>query len=169
LQHVAENPKDFVKWFDVFYQIDDNVVSAKIITRRQQETLRDNLSRFLESYMYNTGLDFVSGVIRLLLDEYSNTDGKARMESSLVQIAHWDKDDVDYIIERLLRIGKAMDNKNKSLLAESLYKYFNNETFLLIITKELGDSYSMSTIIELATRKLTTINEKIYGGFRKVG
>lgn len=169
LQHVAENPKDFVKWFEVFYQIDDNVVSAKIITRRQQETLRDNLSRFLESYMYNTGLDFVSGVIRLLLDEYSNTDGKARMESSLVQIAHWDKDEVDYIIERLLRIGKAMDNKNKSLLAESLYKYFNNETFLLRITKELGDSYSMSTIIELATRKLTTINEKIYGGFRKVG
>lgn len=169
LQHIAENPKDFEKWFEVFYQIDKNIVTNTFITRRQQESLRDNLSRFLESYMHNTGLDLISGLVRLLINDYGNSDGRDRLETSLEQIQHFESADKEFIVEQILKIGQELSNNNKSYLAESLYKFFNSQEFLLRISKSLGDSFSMATLIDQANKRLKTINEKIYGGFRKVG
>ncbi|MDQ3191277.1 MAG: RecQ family ATP-dependent DNA helicase [Bacteroidota bacterium] len=169
LQHISENPRDFEKWFEVFYQIDKNVLTDKFITKREQESLRDNLSRFLESYMYNTGLDLISGILRLLLDDYGNSDGRYRFESSLAQIMHYEQSALEYILEQILKIGSEMSSKNKSFLAESLYKFFNTQEFLMKISKTLGDSYSMTTLIEQANNRLKAINKKIYGGFRKIG
>jgi ATP-dependent DNA helicase RecQ len=169
LQHIAENGKDFERWFEVFYQIDNNIVTDKFITKRQQESLRDNLSRFLESYMYNTGLDLISGLLRLLLDDYNNADGRDRLESSLKQITGFEQDKIDVILKNILKVGIELSNKNKSLLAESLYKFFNTQDYLMLISKTLGDSYSMTALVELATKRLETISKKIYGGFRKIG
>lgn len=169
LQHISENPRDFVRWFEVFYQIDNNTVTDKFITRRQQESLRDNLSRFLESYMQNTGLDLISGFLRLLLDDYDNADGRNRLESSLEQISHFDQRDIDFIMEQIFKIGNELNTKNKNLLAESLYMHFNTYEHLMLISNALGDQFSMATIIEISTEKLKTINKKIYGGFSKVG
>ena len=169
LQHIAENPKDFEKWFEVFYQIDKNIVTNTFIKRRQQESLRDNLSRFLESYMHNTGLDLISGLVRLLLDDYGNLDGRDRLETSLEQIQHYESADKEFIVEQILKIGQELSNNNKSYLAESLYKFFNSQEFLLRLSKSLGDSFSMATLVEQANNRLKTINEKIYGGFRKIG
>ncbi len=169
LQHIAENPKDFEKWVEVFYQEDENIHTAKFITKKQQESLRSNLSRFLESYMHNTGLDLISGLVRLLLDDYGNADGRDRLETSLEQIQHYESVDKEFIIEQILKIGQELSNNNKSYLAESLYKSFNSQEFLLRISKSLGDSFSMATLVEQANKRLKTINEKIYGGFRKVG
>lgn len=169
LQHIAENPKDFEKWFEVFYQEDENIHTSKFITRKQQESLRSNLSRFLESYMHNTGLDLISGLVRLLLDDYGNSDGRDRLETSLEQIQHYESADKEFILEQIFKIGHELSNNNKSYLAESLYKFFNSQEFLLRISKSLGDSYSMATLVEQANKRLKTINEKIYGGFRKVG
>lgn len=169
LQHIAEHPKDLEKWFEVFYQIDENIVRKTFITRRQQESLRDNLSRFLESYMHNTGLDLISGLVRLQLDDYDNSDGRDRLESSLEQIRHYEPSDIEFITEQILKIGQELSDNNKSNLAESLYKFFNSHEFLLRMSKSLGDSFLMSILVEQANKKLKTINEKIHGGFRKVG
>ena len=167
LQHVAENPKDYRKWFEVFYQIDENILTNKFITRKQQESLRDNLSRFLESYMHNTGLDLISGLLRLLLDDYENVDGRDRLETSLEQIQHYESTDKEFIFEQILRIGQELSSNNKSYLAESLYKLFISQEFLIRISKSLGDSFSRVTLIEQANKKLKIINEKIYEGLAK--
>jgi len=168
-QHIAEKPKDNKRWFEVFYQVEKNIVTDKFITRRQQEGLRDNLSRFLESYMYNPGLDLISGLLRLLLDDYENVDGRKRLESSLEEIQYFQEDEIEFVLAQILRIGKQLTSSNKNFLAESLYKYFTDDSFLHRIQKELGDSFSMATIIENANKKLNAINEKIYGGLRKTG
>ncbi len=169
LQHISENPRDFYSWFEVFYQIDRNIVTDKFITRRQQESLRDNLSRFLESYMQNTGLDLISGFLRLLLDDYENADGRYRLESSLGQISHFDFKEIDFILDQLLKIGNELNINNKNLLAESIYKHFNSYEYLMLISSKLGDQFSMATILEISVDKLKTINKKIYGSFKKVG
>lgn len=169
LQHIAENPKDIERWFEVFYQVDKNIITDKFLTGRQREALRDNLSRFLESYMYNPGLDLISGLLRLWLDDYENIDGRKRLESSLEEIQHFEESQIDFIITQILRIGRELTNKNKNFLVESLYKFFNDETFLHRIQKELGDTFSLTAIIENANKKLKTINERIYGGLRKTG
>lgn len=169
LQHIAENPKDFEKWFEVFYQIDKSVVSNKFIDRRQQESLRDNLSRFLESYMDNTGLYLISGLSRLLLDDFDNADGRERFETAIEQIKNYEVNDKGLIIKQILKIGQELNGTNKYHLAKSLYKFINNQEFLLRIYKSLGDSFSIRTFLEQANKRLKTINEKINGGFRKVG
>ena len=167
LQYIAENPKDCIRWFEVFYQEDENINTSKFITRKQQESLRSNLSRFLESYMQNTGLDLISGFVRLLLDDYSNADGRDRLETSLKQIQHYEPADKEFIIVQILKIGQKLSNNNKSYLAESLYKFFNSQEFLLRINKSLDDSFSRITLVEQANKRLKTINEKIYGGLAK--
>ena len=169
LQHIAETPKDFEKWFEVFYQVENNLKTDKFLSRQQRETLRDNLSRFLESYMYNPGLDLISGILRLWLNDYENIDGRKRLESSLEEIQHFEESQIEFIITQILKIGKELTNKNKNFLAESLYKFFNDELFLHRIQKELGDTFSMATIIDNANKKLKTINARIYGGLRKAG
>ena len=169
LQHISENPSDFNIWFEVFYQIEENKLADKFITRRQQESLRDNLSRFLESYMHNTGLDLISGFLRLLLDDYENADGRNRLESSLEQISHFDFKEIDFILEQLLKIGNELNIKNKNFLAESIYKHFNSYEYLMLINNNLEDEYSMATIVEISLDKLKAINKKIYGSFKKVG
>ncbi|MEQ9423783.1 MAG: RecQ family ATP-dependent DNA helicase [Cyclobacteriaceae bacterium] len=168
LQHIAENPRDFEKWFGVFYQQEDNGFSA-FLTRKQLNELLGNLKRFLESYMQNTGLDLISGFLRLLLDDYENTDGRKRLESSLSQISNFEQQDIDFILDQILKIGNELNMKNKNLLAESLYKHFNSYEYLMLISNALGDQFSMATIVEISTEKLRTINKKIYGGFSKVG
>ena len=119
--------------------------------------------------MHNTGLDLISGLVRLLLDDYGNSDGRDRFETSLEQIQYYESADKELILEQILKIGQELSNNNKSYLAESLYKSFNSKEFLLRISKSLGDSFSMATLIEQANNKLKTINEKIYGRFRKIG
>ena len=168
LQHIAENPKDYKKWFEVFYQIEENILVDKFINRRQQESLRDNLSRFLESYMHNTGLDIISGLLRLQLNDYENTDGRYRFEASLEKIQYFETVDKDFIIDQILKVGQELSNNNKSYLAESLYKFFNSQDFLLQTTKSLGDSFSIATLVEQANKRLKTINKNIYDKFRKV-
>lgn len=168
LQHISENSLDYLKWFDVFYQVDNNLISNKIINRKQQENLRDNLSRFLESYMNNTGLDLVSGMIRLMLDDYDNLDGRIRFESSLQKIVDFDESAIDFIINNIVNIGQYLNSKNKSVLARSLIEYFNTPSIILTISNVLGDPYSTSLFLEQINLKLLKINERVYEGFREV-
>ena len=47
--------------------------------------------------MHNTGLDLISGLVRLLLDDYGNSDGRDRFETSLEQIQHYESADKEFI------------------------------------------------------------------------
>lgn len=81
LQHVAEHTYDYPQWFAVFYN------NKKFITHGEVMKLRDRLSRFLESYHNSPGLDFISGMVRLLLNDFDDSDGRPRMDSALKAVA----------------------------------------------------------------------------------
>lgn len=168
LQYIAENPKDNERWFEVFYQVDNNTITSKFLTTRQLEALRDNLSRFLESSMYNTGLDLISGLLRLWLNDYNNTDGRERFESALKGIQNFEKRKIDLILSQILKIGKEMNNKNKELMGESLCKHFKDLPTLHLIQKEIDDTFSLKKIIMDANKRLIKINKTNYEKFRKV-
>ena len=169
-QNIADNPGDFKDWFNVFYKIDRKSKSPKFISLKQQEEERDSLSRFLESYMHNTGLDLISGLIRLLLNDYHNSDGKDRLEGSLRQIREYAPDDQKYIINEIIKIGKNCDEKNKSFLAESLYNNIDkSKDFLFKLSLELEDTFSMYELLNGMNMKLDKINEENYGRLEKIG
>jgi len=168
-QNIADNPRDYKEWFKVFYKVNQKKKTKKFITLTQQEAERDSLSRFLESYMHNTGLDIISGLIRLLLDDYENADGKSRLESSLQEIKQYSDSEKDFIIAEIIKIGQHCDEKNKSLLSESLYNIVNDsKEFLLRLATELDDEFSTQTLLRQINTKLTQINEENYGRLEEI-
>lgn len=164
LQHIAENPNDFYKWFDVFYQIDNNEISNELINWEQRQSLLSNLSRFLESYEHNTGIDFISGVLRLLIDDFSNADGKDRFDSSFKQIIKYNQEDFNFIFEKLLDIGASMSESSKNDLAILLLTFFpDNLQILKKIQKALGDEFTTGILLKELTSRLTKVNQEIHG------
>ena len=169
LQHIAEHPMDYNKWFDVFYQLNaDNEITTTLITKQQRESLSGNLSRFLESYRYNAGLDFISGMLRLFFSDYDNADGRARMESSLDQVMSLPEDDVKQVLYGILKIASRLTDTNKGLLAETLCKYYDTEEYLRLIATSLGDAYTLAVYIGLINKRLEIVNNRVYGKFSKV-
>jgi ATP-dependent DNA helicase RecQ len=175
LQHIAENPNDFYRWFEVFYQYEENentkqkTLTNKILNWEQRQSLLANLSRFLESYEYNTGLDFISGVIRLLVDDFENADGKDRFESSFKQIMKFTQEDFDFVFTNLLTIGAVMSVKSKNELAIFLLTYFpDNKNILKQIQSALGDEYTTELLLSNLSSRLTILNESIYGELEQI-
>jgi len=134
-----------------------------LISKVQLESLKNNLSRFLESYMYNTGLDLISGLIRLLLDDYENADGRSRLESSLKKIAGYETASKIKILGEILKIGRNLEPKNILNLSGSLCKFFDDDDSLKTIHAALGDEYTAYHFVGRANSKLRGIREVLYG------
>ena len=168
LQHVAENPIDYSKWFEVFRQIENNEVTNSFITVRQQESLRDNLSRFLESYRNNTGLDLISGLLRLMLDDFDNADGANRLRSSLSYVKSLESDAKKYILGEILWVGTHLKNSSKGILALELSYYFEAIIELKTIYEALRSEHILKIIIGNYNDRLEDINNKLYGELKEV-
>ena len=168
LQHVAENPMDHSKWFEVFCQIEENKLTNSFITERQQESLRDNLSRFLESYMNNTGLDLISGLLRLMLNDFENADGANRLRSSLNYVKSLENDAKKYILGEILWVGTHLKNSSKAILAKELSFYFESIIELKTIYEALRSEHILNIIIGNYNGRLEDINNKLYGELKEV-
>ena len=168
LQHVAENPMDHSKWFEVFCQIEENKLTNSFITERQQESLRDNLSRFLESYMNNTGLDLISGLLRLMLNDFENADGANRLRSSLNYVKSLENDAKKYILGEILWVGTHLKNSSKAILAKELSFYFESINELKTIYEALPNEHILNIIIGNYNGRLEDINNKLYGELKEV-
>jgi ATP-dependent DNA helicase RecQ len=168
LQHVAENPMDHSKWFEVFCQIEENKLTNSFITERQQESLRDNLSRFLESYMNNTGLDLISGLLRLMLNDFENADGANRLRSSLNYVKSLENDAKKYILGEILWVGTHLKNSSKAILAKELSYYFESINELKTIYEALPNEHILNIIIGNYNGRLEDINNKLYGELKEV-
>jgi ATP-dependent DNA helicase RecQ len=152
LQYIAENPTDIKKWFCLFYDDKDN----SFILHRQQLHFKDQLSRFLESYMQNPGLDMISGLIRILLDDYENTDGRKRMEASLAKVRNYEEELQNEILENILRIGKEMDDPQRKTLSKALLVNFDT-SLAGTLYEELNDDYSLAVILDSYSHKIKNI------------
>lgn len=138
LQHIAENPNEYTYWFDALLIRERNPQNNEVEIkgsihsiqnaddrRKRFEALRDGISRFLESYPRNPGLNFLSGITRLFLGQYQDTDGINRFEDMLIQIR--DTDLAKYqsqITDRLLEIAVSLDESGKKEIYQSMVKFF---------------------------------------------
>jgi len=164
LQHISENPLDFTKWFNVFRNRDgNNLLDGYMVNDRQAvESLKYKLQRFLESYKTNIGLNFISGFVRLCLNEFNDADGKIRFISSLNSVKEKFKEsDIDLIINNLLEIGSLLSIEKKLIFSESVLEIFNN--YSLLVYEKLGDDYSLNNLIKSKTKILKRINKVLYG------
>ena len=167
LQHIAENPQDYKKWFEPFYQIEEGGGrTTDLISLNEQRKLRDSLGRFLESYRNNVGLNVISGLVRLSLGDYDNTDGRTRLELALQRIQRdFELNQQSIIIDLILETGVSLDNDDKALLAQSIHQCFQDRELLRAVYKRLNDSFSLSVILENFNEKLIDINTQLRSSF----
>lgn len=165
LQHIADNPTEYLKWFEVFHRrmrkADNTVTDLGIIDKKGFEDLKEKLKRFLESYRDNTGLNFISGFVRLYLNDYENSDGRIRFESALQQIKKYDEKNQKDILQELLPLKK-LTFSQKNLLSESILKNLSSD-YAEWIYEMQGDNTSLNCILQKNLKKLTEVNEQIYG------
>lgn len=162
LQHIAENNnKDISKWFEVFYDENNNFISKDSLI-----DLKGNLQRFLESFQSNTGLNLINGLANLLLEESFNKIEEHRFSKSFDTISNYEESMFDFIINQILEISKRINQKGKIVLLKFLYKYSKTEEEKLRFAKELGDT---ETILIHYNNRLKSINKNIEYGFRKIG
>lgn len=161
IQHIAENPKDFERWFELFYK------KEKVQSDIEIKNLKDSLSRFLESYRSNVGLNLISGFIRLFLNEYEDTDGKPRLENAISQFKDLFSNKVqDIIIDKITDLGLYLSEENKYNLAKSITKFYPEKL------EFLADKFDLIYLLEDALsdklKVLKTINQQFYEQLTKI-
>ena len=142
LQEIGENPNKYDLWFEAFYtyeetkELDEN--NLKIVRKiyipeiqnldlklEEYGKLRDTISRFLENNRNNTGLNFLSGFIRLALNQYQDSDGKERFESALKTIKQtFSNSEQEDLLNKLMILGKNLNENQKMELCQSITKFY---------------------------------------------
>ncbi len=155
LQHIAENPKEFEKLFDVL------TTNNQFPNEIEFKKLRDSISRFLESYRNNLGLNFLSGFVRLALNEYQDSDGKERFESALEVIKQtFSKSEQEDFLNRLMILGKNLNEKQKMELCQSISKFYPEKLELLAEYYDLA--YLLNDVYSQKLSQLKKLNTLLY-------
>lgn len=178
-QHIGENPTDYQKWLEVFYSVETDVSGAETkiyipqiedqeARSAELERLRDSLSRFLESYRANVGLNIISGLVRLSLNDFENQDGRGRFESGLASVKKgFTETNQREVCEALKVFGKDLSEVNQENLCLALIKYYPN------MAAELADYYRLIFLLndEIARRvkQLRKLNQKLHEDFEQIG
>jgi ATP-dependent DNA helicase RecQ len=160
LQELADNKDNYIKINDIFYSKSKND-DEKSISKRKQKELRDQLSRFLETYMNNTSLNIISGLLRLLLNDYDNADGRKRLENAMGQIKNREQKVKDEMLELILKIGNDMLMTQKNELSRSLSIAYSEKAEYIF--SNLKDEYSLSCFVNSKMDAISNLNQRVKG------
>ncbi|MBZ4664723.1 MAG: hypothetical protein JG776_2447 [Caloramator sp.] len=161
LDYIAQNPLDHKSWFEVFYTYTQDKRNKILIDIEEIKNVKGNLTRLLESYRYNTGLNFLSGILRLILGEFENQDGRIRLELAMKEISQYEKDKKYEILSEIFKIKELFNEKSRIELSKMLIDVYPEKLEKIYI--ELKDYYSLNKIIEISVEKLKRIGETING------
>ncbi|MBN1182178.1 MAG: DEAD/DEAH box helicase [Bacteroidales bacterium] len=172
LQDIGESPRKYENWFEALYiyeetnEVDEKNVPKKLklyipdilnLQRRKMELekLKDSISRFLESYRNNLGLNFLSGFVRLSLSEYVDSDGKERFESALDMIKQtFSAECQDDFFQRLMFTGKNLSEEQKVQLCQSISRFYPERM------EQFAEYYDLAYLLnEIYSQKLITIKK----------
>lgn len=179
-QFIAENPAVFAKWFEVFYRVDRDIeqqeeaktyiptISNPPARQAEFERLRDSLSRFLESYRNSTGLNLISGLIRLYLNDYENTDGRPRFESALNALqTSFDQLDQQSVLRKIANLGRYLDESAQEQLYASVIRFYPEQAEAL--AEHLGLIYLLDDRISRKIHQFKTLNNRLHAEFEQIG
>lgn len=115
----------------------------------------------MESYRNSIGLNFVSGFVRLALDDYEDSDGKERFESTLLNIKQTftQEGQIDFL-NRLKVLGRHLMEGQKEELCQSISKYYPE------MLEELAEYYDLAYLLNdvyiKKIKELKHLNRKLY-------
>lgn len=175
LQDIGEKPLNYHLWFETLYfepegskKIFIPEIKNERLKNEKCQNLRDAISRFLESYKNNVGLNFVSGLIRLALDDFDNLDGRNRFENALKAIATgFEKEQQDEILAKLKDLGRYFKNHQQEQICLSIEKCFSKEIFVSF-AEDYKLDYLLDYLYQEQLKNLKKLNHKLYEQLTKI-
>jgi len=159
---IIYHPLDYNNWFDLIFVRDESTKHRldMVITIESAERRLAGLQRYLESYRYNTGLNYLSGVLRLYTSSYKGSEGEWRLDEAFQSIKEsLDKDKQNEIIKETLKFAIHLELLEKDAIAQVIIKYFPE--FAKEIFISLKDRYSLSILLEEPAKRISHIMEEI--------
>jgi hypothetical protein len=135
------------------YLLDSN---GRLLSKDKVIRVLGSLARFLESYRDSPGLNLLSGLGRLVTDDFENADGAPRFESTLVR-AKADKKFWNVFLEKLCEFGSLLPSNQRNELSEQICSVTRDRDELIYVHEQLEDDTSAWYFLELFVEDLTTL------------
>lgn len=167
LHSLAENSSDPSQWLSVFFDDSDESRKNTLITDSQIVALKEQISRFLESYRDNPCLNYISGILRLINDQFDDADGERRMIRSLDQLDHSNvTDDVLIgLISTTLKLKPLFSIESQCRYGKLIYERYGKQRILELINSEFEDPYTCRVLLSQISDRLENL-DKIYRSIR---
>lgn len=120
------------------------------------EKTKARIARMLESYDKIVPLNYISGITRLRLDEFENTDGERRLSLALDEISQYTDDDRKFLFDNTYQI---LSDNHKEIFIECWLKHCKNDT--VKIYESTNSAVCENYLIINFANELVKIGEKI--------
>ncbi|SCP99126.1 RecQ family ATP-dependent DNA helicase [Anaerobium acetethylicum] len=142
-EKISDDQKNFVNWFEV--------LNIQVIKENGIENMIMSLSRFLESYKNNIGLNFISGFLRLANGDFEDGDGRERLVSALHDISTFSEDEKYELIGKILPLADdLLDEEQKEIFSETVINNIEYDHSSTMLYKGMQDNYSIQYILDSA-------------------
>lgn len=155
LDYLSNNPYDIEVLKNLIFE-KDGVLKDK----NELIKVKASLSRFLESFRYNTALNYLSGILSLVLDTKIEFQSEERFKSALELIKEKDEDYIENMLEITFKVGENLKYNNRDKLGEILCIYFTDYN---LIYSKLMDNVSLNYILLKQIDRIKKV-EEIIGG-----
>ena len=163
LKILAEDSVDTQKWLSVFFDDDEPGGELKIISDDKLITLKAQLSRFLESYHDNAFLNFISGLIRLVHNEFDDADGARRMLMSLDRLAGRPMVEIEWLMRDTVRLKPLLSTESQCRLARLVHEKFQHQNILEILNTGFQDPYTYGVLLDPLLLRIKRVTDTYKG------
>ncbi|MCL2745891.1 MAG: RecQ family ATP-dependent DNA helicase [Coriobacteriia bacterium] len=161
LSHIVAQPKNYELWLDALFQ-EGYANGSAPLDDDQCRRLLASLTRYLESYRYIDGLNFLDGMLRIRLDRFEGTDAIDRLIESLSRVSQLNENEQNAFFQAVLLFAGDMPEILQVKLSATLIEVFPHTSRL--IYEKLGDDYSLAFCIRQRTESLNSLLTKINDG-----
>ncbi len=161
LDNIVAKPNDYSTWFDILYTKntkEDFHIVFDAITKEKAEEILISLQRYLESYRYNTGLNFVYGFLRIKCNQFYGSDAPDRLNDAFNTIDGFDVQKQEQIFAKCLEFGSTMEDESRIILGEYLANRYPDMAKRIYM--ELQDYGSLSVALSGMAERVNAIKEK---------
>ena len=126
------------------------------VLKTHPDKTKARIARLLESYDKIVALNYVSGITRLRLDEFSNPDGERRLNLALDDIKNYSQEDREYLFRNTFNL---LNESQQNIFVESWLKHCNQDT--TYIYNSTQNQVCENYVIINFVNELITIGEKL--------
>ena len=157
LHYLAENSAGVERWLEVFFEDGSKV----LLGETKLAILKEQLARFLESYKDNICLDYLSGIMRLISDQFNDTDGERRMISSLDKIRRFSPVQIENLLRDTIELAPLLSEESQNQFSSLFFKNFPDPKHLNILNQGFGDAYSSRKLLGPLNNRLNKVVSQI--------